>query len=74
MALKTILRTELARKTREVVTSVQEGQPTLVRSYGQDQVVLLDALDYRLLCGVATWALTRFEETPEAFQRSRDTS
>ena len=33
----------------------------MVRSYGQDQVVLLDALDYRLLCGVATWALTRFE-------------
>ncbi len=63
MDLKTISRTELARKTREVMTSVQEGHPALVRSYGQDQVVLLDALDYRLLCGVAAWVLARFEET-----------
>ncbi len=62
MTLQTISRTKLARKTREVMTSVQEGQPTLVRSYGQDQVVLLDALDYRLLCGVTIWVLSRFED------------
>lgn len=68
MTLKTISRTELARKTRQVVTSVQEGHPTLVRSYGQDQVVLLDALDYRLLCGVTTWALARFEEQSDEDQ------
>ena len=65
MTLKTISRTELARKTRDVMTTVQEGHPTLVRSYGQDQVVLLDALDYRLLCGLTLWALARFEETSE---------
>ena len=64
MALKTISRTELARKTREVMTSVQEGRPTLVRSYGQDQVVLMDALDYSILCGMATWVLSRFEDCP----------
>lgn len=68
MTLKTISRTELARKTREVMTSVQEGHPTLVRSYGQDQVVLLDALDYRLLCGVAIWVLGRFQDTSDEEQ------
>ncbi len=66
--LKTISRTELARKTREVMSSVQEGHPTLVRSYGEDQVVLLDALDYRLLCGVTIWVLARFEEESDEDQ------
>ena len=62
--LKTISRTDLARKTREVVRAVRDGHPTLVRSYGEDQVVMLDALDFGLLCGVATWAVTRLEERP----------
>lgn len=68
IALKTISRTELARKTRAVMSSVQEGRPTLVRSYGQDQVVLLDALDYGLLCGVSVWVLSRFEERTDEEQ------
>ena len=70
MTLQTISRTALARRTREVVNAVREGKPTLVRSYGEDQVVLLDALDYGLLCGVAAWAIARLEgrsaEQPQA--------
>lgn len=65
MNLRTISRTDLARKTREVVSAVRGGHPTLVRSYGEDQVVMLDALDYGLLCGVATWAITRLEGRSE---------
>lgn len=65
MQLKTISRTDLARKTREVVRAVREGHPTLVRSYGEDQVVMLDALDFGLLCGVATWAIAHLEGRPE---------
>lgn len=65
MNLRTISRTDLARRTREVVSAVRDGHPTMVRSYGEDQVVMLDALDYGLLCGVATWAIARLEGRSE---------
>ena len=43
-----ISRTELARNTREIVEQVRHGQTVIVQSYGEEQIVLLDALDYRL--------------------------
>jgi prevent-host-death family protein len=52
-----ISRTALARNTREIVDQVRHGQPMIVQSYGEDQIVLLDALDYRLLQSVATYAV-----------------
>jgi prevent-host-death family protein len=55
--LRTISSTDLAAHTRDVVHQVRQGQPAIVRSAGEDQVVLLDALDYRLLQGVAGWAI-----------------
>ena len=57
--MRTVTRTQLARKTREVVSQVRRGHPTMVESYGEQQVVILDALDYRLLRGAADWAAER---------------
>jgi hypothetical protein len=51
----TVSRTDLARNTREIVEQVQKGQTVVVRSYGQDQVVLLDILDYKILRALASY-------------------
>lgn len=48
-----ISRTDLARNTREIVDQVRNGQTVVVQSHGQDQIVLLDALDYRILNALA---------------------
>jgi prevent-host-death family protein len=45
----TISRTDLARRTRQVVNQAHRGQPVIVESYGEEQVAILDALDYRCL-------------------------
>jgi prevent-host-death family protein len=52
----TISRTDLARKTREVVEQVRQGQLVMVESYGQEQIVLLDAFDYKLLRALGHYA------------------
>lgn len=52
-----ISRTELARNTREIVEQVRHGQTVIVQSYGEEQIVLLDALDYRLLRAAAAYSL-----------------
>jgi prevent-host-death family protein len=52
-----VSRTELARNTRDIVDQVRKGQTIVVQSYGEDQVVLLDALDYRLLRALANYAV-----------------
>lgn len=52
-----ISRTDLARNTRQIVDQVRHGQPVVVQSYGEDQIVLLDALDYRLMQSVVAYAL-----------------
>lgn len=44
-----ISRTELARNTRKVIEQARKGQPVLVESYGEEQVAILDAVDFRLL-------------------------
>jgi prevent-host-death family protein len=55
--VQTISRTALARKTREVLEQVRRGHPAVIESYGEEQAVLLDALDYRLLCALASRTL-----------------
>lgn len=55
--MTTISRTELARNTREIVEQVRRGQPVIVHSYGEDQVVLLDMLDYRILQALVSYAV-----------------
>ncbi|MBI4768938.1 MAG: hypothetical protein HY784_00625 [Chloroflexi bacterium] len=50
----TINRTELARRTRQIMEQARRGRTLIVESYGEEQVVVMDALDYRLLRSVAT--------------------
>ena len=57
-----ISRTDLARNTRDIVDQVRHGQTIMVRSYGEDQIVLLDALDYWILKAVADYALKQTSE------------
>lgn len=52
-----ISKTDLARNTREIVDQVRHGQTIIVQSYGENQIVLVDALDYQLLKAVVAHAL-----------------
>jgi hypothetical protein len=51
----TISRTDLARRTREVMEQVRSGHTVIVHSYGGDQIVLMDMLDYHLLRAYAAY-------------------
>jgi predicted HTH domain antitoxin len=53
----TISRTDLARNTREIVDQVRKGHTIFVQSYGEDQIVLLDLLDYKILKALVGYAL-----------------
>lgn len=57
----TISRTDLARSTRQALEQARRGQTVLVESYGEEQVAIVDALDYRLLQAAA-----RYRARPEA--------
>lgn len=50
-----ITRTDLARRTREAVESAQRGETVFIESYGTEQAVLVDALEYHLLRAVAVY-------------------
>lgn len=63
-----VSRTDLARKTREIVEEVRRGQPVIVTAYGREQAVLLDALDYRILLAAAHFATHTVGEVDEAQQ------
>ena len=52
-----ISRTDLARNTSEIVERVRNGQTIIVKSYGEEQIVLLDALDYRILKASVNYAV-----------------
>jgi len=49
-----ISKTDLARRTRQVVDRARRGDTIIVESYGQEQVVVMDAIDYRILRAVVT--------------------
>jgi prevent-host-death family protein len=51
----TISKTDLARRTRQVVDRVRRGDTLIVESYGEEQVVVMDIMDYRILRGVAAF-------------------
>lgn len=44
---------DLSQRTREILDRVQEGELAVVASEGEERIVLLDALDYRLLRALA---------------------
>lgn len=47
---------DLSQKTREILDRVREGELAVVASGGEERIVLLDALDFRLLLALAAWA------------------
>ena len=51
----TISRTELARNTRQTVDRARRGETILVKSFGEEQVAILDIYDYRLLRAIASY-------------------
>ena len=57
-----VSRTDLARNTREIVDQVRNGQTIVVQSHGRDQIVLLDAFDYRILNALAKVAMAEVDE------------
>jgi len=56
MTVATIIsKTDLARRTRQVVDQARRGRAVIVESYGEEQVAILDAADYRCLRAVAAY-------------------
>ena len=51
----TISKTELARRTRQVVDRARRGEAIIVESYGEEQVAVIDAIDYRILSAVVSY-------------------
>ena len=51
----TISKTDLARRTRQVVDRARRGDTIIVESYGEEQVVVMDAVDYRVLRAVTAY-------------------
>ncbi|HWM90139.1 MAG TPA: type II toxin-antitoxin system prevent-host-death family antitoxin [Thermoanaerobaculia bacterium] len=47
---------DLSQRTREILDRVREGELAVVASGGEERIVLLDALDYRLLRALALCA------------------
>ena len=62
----TISRTDLARSTRQALEQARRGQTVLVESYGEEQVAIIDALDYRLLRAAAFYRARRDAPDPTA--------
>ena len=47
--LQRVPKTDLARKTRQVIREVQRGYTVVVESHGQAEVAIMDIVDYRIL-------------------------
>jgi prevent-host-death family protein len=59
-----ISKTDLARRTRQVVDRVRRGDTIIVESYGEEQVVVMNAVDYRILRAVASQRMLPPRPTP----------
>jgi len=57
MTRTTISQADLAKKTQEVVDRVQHGEVAVVETSGQEQAVLLDPVDFRLLQALSQCAI-----------------
>ncbi len=56
MSVATVIsKTDLARRTRYVLDQARRGRTMIVESYGEEQVAILDVLDYRILRAVAAY-------------------
>jgi prevent-host-death family protein len=66
MDIAYISKTDLARKTRQVIKSVQRGQTVIVESHGQPEAAILDMPDYYLLLAATRSHAQSLEIDPEA--------
>jgi len=53
--IQRIPKTELARKTRQVIREVQRGYTILVENHGQAEVAIMDIVDYCILRAFLTY-------------------
>ena len=60
----TISKTDLTRRTRQVVDRARRGDTIIVESYGEEQVVVIDAIDYRILRAVAAYRTLPLHPAP----------
>jgi len=65
MTRTVISQTELQDKAREIVERVRHGEMAVVESSGEEQIVLLDAADFRLLQALAACATEPPEPTED---------
>jgi len=66
MTRSIIPRADLSEKTREMVDRLHDGGLAVVEDSGQEQAVILDPLDFRLLRALAQCAIDEKERAPEA--------
>ena len=59
-----VSKTDLARHTRQIIELARRGRPVIVESYGEEQVAILDATDYRLLRAAAAYYALPLQQTP----------
>ena len=63
--------TDLEGRAREIVERVRHGELAVVETSGEEQIVLLDATDFRLLCALAGCATEASELEGEALADTR---
>ncbi len=61
-----ISRTDLARHTRRVLERARRSGPVVVTGHGDEQAVVLDITDYRLLRAAAAYGLQQERAQPRA--------
>jgi hypothetical protein len=62
---------DLSQRTREILARVHEGELAVVASGGEERIVLLDSLDYRLLRALAVCATGGGADGPDDLLDSR---
>jgi prevent-host-death family protein len=71
MTRTVISQTDLQDKAREIVERVRHGEMAVVESSGEEQIVLLDAADFRLLQALAACATDASELEGEISSEAR---
>ncbi|MBL7163462.1 MAG: hypothetical protein ISS57_12725 [Anaerolineales bacterium] len=64
--IQTVPRTDLARKTRQVLLAVQRGQTAIVENHGQPEVAIMDIVDYHVLRAATSYYRNPPKIDPEA--------
>ncbi|HSJ76606.1 MAG TPA: type II toxin-antitoxin system prevent-host-death family antitoxin, partial [Gemmatimonadales bacterium] len=68
MTRTVISQTDLTDKANEIVERVRHGEMAVIESSGEEQIVLLDAADFRLLQALAACATEPAEPTEDSRQ------